>query len=194
LSLNSKDSANSNSIATILIIALVFLLAVLLLLALPWPHLIYDPAPPDIFQITRINYYLASDGINYVGFVSIANTESKDYRNRYIRVSTYVNDKLANCHIPTLNNDLFISQAVHTGVTRLHGVGTWGDKDYATSVWPAHSEISIEYKKGTLRPGDRVTLEFFDTTTNQLLSRDTYPDTIDNTKRLMRLYLNRQGV
>ena len=194
MSLKPKDSAHSNPIAIILLIALVFLLALLLLQGLPWPHHFSDPAPPDVFQITHINYYLASDGIHHVGIVSIANTESKDIRNRYIRVITYVNDKLADCNIPTLNNELFISQAVHTGVTRLHGAGTGGDKRYATSVWYGLSEISIEYKQGIMRPGDRVTLEFFDTRTNQLLSRDTYPDSEDNAEKWMKLYLSRQGV
>lgn len=191
MSPHPNENAGSNTIGVMLMIGVTIILAaILLLLALQLPNLLYDPTVPDIFQITDIKYTLASDGIHYVGLVCVSNTDSKNYRNRYLGVNTYINDKPADCNIPTLNNDLFVSEAVHTGVIRLHGVGTWGNKDYPTSVWPAQSEISIEYKTGRLHPGDRVTLEFFDTTNDQLISRDTWPHGNDNTEKWMRLYLN----
>jgi hypothetical protein len=172
----------------------IILAALLVALVLPLLNLSYDPTVSDIFQITNIKYTLAGDGIHYIGLVRVSNTDTKNYRNRYLSVYTYVNDRPSDCNIPTLNNDLFISQAVHTGVIRLHGVGTLGNKDYPTSVWPAHSDISIEYKTGRLHPGDRVTLEFFDTTTNQLISRDTWPHGNDNMEKWMRLYFNHRDV
>jgi hypothetical protein len=169
------------------------LLALLVLLAIQLPNLWYDPTVPNVFRITRIDYYPAADGVNYVGFVVIANTDAQDYRNRYLMVKTYINGNPTDCYVPTLNNDLFCSQAVHSGVAHLWGVGTWGDMKSPLSVWPADSEISIEYAKGKLRPGDRVTLEFFNTKTNQLISQDTYPHENENQEKMMRLYFSRQG-
>ena len=143
-----------------MIVVTIILAALLMHLALQLPNLSWNPTAPDIFQITNIKYTLAGDGIHYIGLVCVSNTDSKNYRNRYLRVNTYVNDKPSDCNIPTLNNELFISQAVHTGVIRLHGVGTLGNKDYPTSVWPAHSDISIEYKTGRLHPGTGLPWNF----------------------------------
>ncbi len=152
----------------------IILAVVILLLALQFATFGYDPTLPDIFKISRIQYTLSSDGINYIGLIVVMNSGTGNIRNRYVKVNTYVNDNPQDCRIPTLNNDLFCSSD-HTGVARLYGVGTWGNKNSPLSVWPAKSEISIEYKKGKMRPGDRVTLEFIDTNTGQIISRDTYP-------------------
>jgi hypothetical protein len=174
--LQEPDRASSPVIGIVLIIGIVFIIAMLVLLMCLGFQMPYgDPSSPDVFRITRITFILDSDGINYVGFVTITNTDSINYRNRFLKVKTYINGNLADCNIPTLNNDLFCTLN-HNGVRRLWGVGTWGNRNFPTSVWPAQSDISIEYKKGRLHPGDRVTLEFIDTTTNQILSRDTYPE------------------
>jgi hypothetical protein len=187
-----EDAAESPLGAILAVLITVILALLVLLMALQLPNLWYDPTVPDIFQITDIKYTLSADGVNYIGLVDIYNSDSKNYRNRYLRINTYVNDNPADCNIPTLNNELFISQAVHTGVSHLSGVGTTGGKDSPLSVWPANSGISIEYKKGRLHPGDNVKLEFVDTTTNHLISRDTYPHTNGIQERCMRLYFNHQ--
>jgi len=180
LSLSSgSDQATSPVIGVVLTIGIVFLLILLVLLMCLGFHMPQgDAQVPDIFKIATITYIPDSDGIHYRGFVTVTNTEPKDYRNRYLKVITYVNDNHANCNIPTLNNDLFCTIS-HDGVWHLWGVGTHGSPDSPTSVWPAGSDISIEYSKGRLHPGDRITLEFIDTTTNQVLSRDTYPHTTE---------------
>jgi hypothetical protein len=172
-----SDQASSPVFAVVLLIGIVFILAMLVLLmclGFQMPH--GDPSVPTVFKIARITYILDSDRINYVGFVTVTNTDSINYRNRFLKVNTYINGDPADCNIPTLNNDLFCTLS-HNGVRRLWGVGTWGNRNFPTSVWPAQSEITIEYKKGKLHPGDRVTLEFIETTTNQIISRDTWPHT-----------------
>jgi hypothetical protein len=182
-----NDKAGSQITGIILTLGIVIILAMLmLLLCLGFRMPTEDPSVPVIFRIATITYFIDSDGIHYRGFVTITNTDSKNYPNKYLKVVTYVNDNPANCNIPTLNNDLFCSIG-HNGVWHLWGVGTHGPPNSSTSVWPAGSDISIEYTKGRLRPGDRVTLEFIDSTTNQIISRDTYPHT---TERSVRWFYN----
>jgi hypothetical protein len=173
------DRGSSHIIGIVLLTGITILIALLvLLMCLGFQMPAANPSAPDIFKIVRITYTLDGDGINYVGFVTITNTDAINYRNRYLSVNTYINDNPADCTIPTLNNDLFCTLN-HNGVRRLWGVGTWGNRNFPTSVWPAQSDISIEYKKGRLHPGDRVTLEFIDTTNNRIISRDTWPHTTD---------------
>jgi len=177
--LPEPDRAGSPVTGIILMMGITILIAMLvLLMCLGFRMPTADPSVPVIFRIATITYIADSDGIHYRGFVTITNTESKNYRNTYLKVVTYVNGNHANCNIPTLNNDLFCNIG-HNGVWHLWGVGTHGSPNSPTSVWPAGSDISIEYSKGRLYPGDSITLEFIDTTTNQIISRDTYPHTTD---------------
>jgi hypothetical protein len=175
-------------------IGIVFILAMLvLLICLGYQMPQGDPSFPVIFRIATITYIADSDGIHYRAFVTVTNTASINYRNRYLKVVTYVNGNNANCNIPTLNNDLFCTLN-HDGVWHLYGVGTWGNRDFPTSVWPGHSDISIEYKKGIIQPGDSVTLDVIDTRTNQIISRDTYPEQKKYTTRwFYNYFLNPQA-
>jgi len=156
------------------------------------PNLGYNPTVPNIFRIDHIRHTDTNNRMTYESYVVISNTDSKDYLSRHLRVNTYINGNPANCKIPTLNNDLFC-RSDHTGVYQLWGVGTQGNRDSRLSVWPAHSDIAIEYNHGTLHPGDQLTLEFIDTTTDQVISRDTYPHTDENQEKLMQLYFSYQG-
>ncbi len=167
------ERASSPVIGVLLLIGITFILAMLVLVLCSGFRL-PSAGPDDIFRIKTITYIPDTSGTGIRGLVTVSNTGSKDYRNRYLGVITYVNGARANCNIPTLNNELFCSLN-HYGVWHLSGVGTWGNKDFPTSVWPGHSDIAIEYKKGIMRPGDRVTLEVIDTTTNRVISRDTFP-------------------
>jgi hypothetical protein len=152
-----------------------------------------DPPVPTIFKIASITYIPDSSGIHVRGFVTITNTRPENYRNRYLKVITYVNRRQANCNIPTLNNNLFIPLN-HYGVWHLWGVGTHGPPNSPTSVWPANSDISIEYKKEIMHPGDTITLEFIDSTTNQIISRDTWPHTTErDTQWFYNYFLNHQA-
>jgi hypothetical protein len=176
---SAPDHATSPVTGVLLLIGITIILVMLvLLLCLGFRLPVGETSIPAVFKITKITYTPDSNGINSVGLVTISNTDSINYRNRYLKVITYVNGNLADCNIPTLNNDWFCTLN-HNGVSRLWGVGTWGNRNFQTSVWPAGSDISIEYKKGRLHPGDRVTLEFVDTRTNQIISSDTYPHTTE---------------
>jgi flagellin-like protein len=188
------DRAGSPIIGSILIIAIIIIGAMLLLLmCLGFQMPQGDPTVPVVFRINTISYIADSDGIHYRGFVTVTNTESKNYRNRYLKVVTYVNGNNANCNIPTLNNNLFCTTG-HDGVWHLWGVGTHGSPDSSISVWPAGSDISIEYTKGRLHPGDHVTLEFIDTTTSQIISRDTWPHSdIHNAQWFYNNFLSHQA-
>jgi hypothetical protein len=188
-----SDQASSPVIAVVLLIGIVFILAMLVLLiclGFQMPHA--DPSVPDVFKIASITYIPDSSRTHVRGFVVITNTGTEDYQNTYLKVITYVNGEKANCYIPTLNNKLFIPN--HYGVWLLRGVGTHGTPYSPTSVWPAKSQISIEYKKEIMHPGDRITLEFIDTTTNQTISRDTWPHTTGRDARwFYNYFLNPQA-
>jgi len=174
--LSEPDRASSPVLGIVLLIAITVILALLVLLmcnGFLMPR--GDQSVPIIFKIASITFIPDSDRVNVRGFVTLTNTQSVNYRNRYLKVITYVNGRDANCNIPTLNNDLFCTLN-HNGVWHLYGVGTQGNRNNPISVWPGHSDISIEYKKGMLHPGDTVTLEFIDTRTNQIISRDTWPE------------------
>jgi hypothetical protein len=162
-------------VGIILLTGITVILAMLVLIlcsGFQMPH--GDPSGPTVFKIAAVTFIPDSDRVNVRGFVTLTNTRSENYRNRYLKVITYVNGRKADCNIPTLNNHLF-STLNHFGVWHLWGVGTWGNRDNPLSVWPGHSDISIEYKKGMLHPGDTVTLEIIDTRTNRVVSRDTWP-------------------
>lgn len=135
-----------------------------------------DQSVPAIFRIKSVTFVSDKDGTNERGFVTLTNTQTKNYRNRYLRVVTYINGEKSSSNIPTLNNELFCKSG-HTGVWHLWGVGTWGGMNSATSVWPGSSDISIEYSKGILHRTDSITIEVLDTRTNRILSRDSYPGT-----------------
>ena len=192
--LPEPDRASSPVTGVVLLICITVILAMLVLLLCLGFHLPSDDSKvPVIFRIATITYISDSDGINVRGYVTVTNTRSDNYRNRFLKVVTYVNGTMATCNIPTLNNDLFCTLN-HNGVWHLYGVGTWGNRDSPTSVWPGHSDISIEYKKGILRPGDCVTLEVIDTTTNRIISRDTYPHTTTrDVQWFMNYFLNPQA-
>ena len=192
--LPESDRASSPITGVVLLIGITVILAMLVLLLCFGFHLpSADSSVPAIFRIATITYIPDSDGINVRGYVTVTNTRSDNYRNRFLKVVTYVNGTIANCNIPTLNNDLFCTLN-HNGVWHLYGVGTWGNRNSPTSVWPGHSDISIEYKKGVLCPGDCVTLEVIDTTTNRIISRDTYPhSTTRDVQWFMNYFLNPQA-
>jgi hypothetical protein len=171
-----SERAGSPIIGSILVLGILFILVLLvLLMCLGFQMPAVDPPVPGIFKIVSLTFIPDSSGTQVRGVVTVTNTQSENYRNRNLRVITYVNGRKANCNIPTLNNQLFCSLN-HYGVWHLSGVGTHGNKDHPSSVWPSHSDIAIEYKKGILHPGDNITLEVMDTMTNRIISRDTWPE------------------
>ena len=191
--LPESDRASSPLTGIILITGITIILAMLVLLMCLGFQLPQGDSVPDIFRIASVTYIPDSDGIHFRAFVTVTNTQSHHFRNRYLRVITYVNDRKANCNIPTLNNDLFCSSN-HDGVWHLWGLGTHGQRDSYLAIWPGNSDIAIEYSKGVMHKGDSITLEFIDTRTDQIISRDTYPQPEKyDTKWFYNYFLNPQA-
>ncbi len=188
-----RDSGSSPIVAVLLLVGITIVLAMLVLIlcnGLLSQNI--DSSVPVIFRITSVKFITDSGGTGVRGFVTLTNTASKNYQNRYLGVVTYVNGRKADCNIPTLNNQLFCSLN-HYGVWHLYGVGTWGNKDSPTSVWPGHSDIAIEYRNGIMRPGDHLAIEVIDTTTGRIISRDTYPQGSPDAQWFYRRFLNPQA-
>jgi hypothetical protein len=159
-----------------MMLVIVFTLVILVLLFCLEFHLPQgDDQVPVVFKISSVSFVHDTSGKNVRGIVSLTNTRSENYRNRYLMVITYVNGRNANVNIPTLNNDMIINGTNHAGLYHLWGVGTNGGMNSPLALWPGNSAISIEYSKGIIRPGDTIILEVFDTKTGQIISRDTYP-------------------
>lgn len=170
-----QEHAGSPVIGAVLLVGITVVLAMIVLLMCSGFRLpAAESAVPDIFRITSVTFISDSSGSGVRGYVTLTNTRDTSYRNRYLSVITHINGARANCNIPTLNNELFCSLN-HYGVWHLYGVGTRGNKNFPTSVWPGNSDISIEYRKGIIRPGDTITIEVVDTTSSRIISRDTFP-------------------
>lgn len=192
--LPASDHAVSPVTGVILLLVITIIAAILVLLlclGFQMPH--GEPQVPIVFKISSVTYIPDADGIHTRGYVTVTNTCPENYRNRFLKVITYVNGREANCNIPTLNNDLFIT-INHDGVWHLWGLGTHGNRNSPLALWPGNSDIAIEYRKEILKPGDSVTLEVFDTRTGQILSRHTWPEQKKyTTKWFYNYFLNPQA-
>lgn len=165
-------------------IALVIVLAALvLLLALQFPHLMYyDPTVPTVFEITKIRH--DNNGVlNYESYMVVQNIGESPYDNRYLYAKTYRNGQHLPCDLPTLNGNKYIPTH-HFWIQNMGGLGT---NDF---LWYPGATIFINFAQGTFHPDDIVEFEVYDRTTNQLISRDTWPDTNGNSEKWMRLYFN----
>jgi hypothetical protein len=183
-------------IGVILTLAITVALAALVLLMVPqMPHLWQEPDVPAIFEITRIRHTDKYERMTFESRVTLKNTAKTGYQNWNLYVITYVNGKKIPAEIPTLNADEQIHDTHHHGVQVLEGEGTEGSRAKGNAVWTAGERLAIDYNDGTIRPGDRVSIEIYDATTKKIISRDTYPHTEEsNQEKMMELYLSRQGV
>jgi len=186
----STDSAFSDRIGNILmIIIVIFAALVILLFALQFHISMDNPRVPCIFEITKVRH-LSEEGImNEDSYVVLQNTDTKAYDNWNLYAFTYINDNRITAEIPTLNDDEFISSIHHYGVQYIRG-GT-GSRTKHTALWYPQGSIGIDYNDHTIHPGDRVTIEIYDRTTCQLISRDTFPHSDTKTRELMDEYFNR---
>jgi hypothetical protein len=180
----TNNDAAASPLGVILAVAITIILALLvLLMALQLPNLWYDPTVPDIFQITKIG------GINPYGnfdenYVVVMNTGDTAYDNRNVSAKVYRNgDHLPD--IPYINEHKFLPVKPN-GIRLTGGAGT---DNY---LWNPNARIYIDFSQGTLHPRDTVQFDVYDRTTNQLISRDTYPHANAIQERCMRLYFNHQ--
>ena len=94
--LPEPDRASSPVTGVILLICITVILAMLVLLLCLGFHLpSADSSVPVIFRIATITYISDSDGTSVRGYVTVTNTQSENYRNRFLKVVTYVNGTMA---------------------------------------------------------------------------------------------------
>ncbi len=157
-------------------VGIVFILAMLVLLmclGFQLPH--GDADVPDIFKIIRVNHFDDNGKLDYNSYVILRNTGKNSFQNRYLSVKLFVNGAQVNCNLMTLNGEEFCS-SLHFGVQNIGGPGTKGNKAYSTARWYEGQEIFIDFSDGTFRPGDSICIEIYDSMTNRIISRDTYPE------------------
>jgi hypothetical protein len=162
------------------------LAGIVLLLLLQYQISLSDQRVPCVFEITEIQH--TRDGMAETSFVVLINTDTKAYENWNLYAFTYVNDHRIAAELPTLNSYELISSVHHYGVRDL--VGSWGRRENHDAFWYSKARLSIDYNDHTIHPGDRVTIEIYNRTTNQLISRDTFPHTDTKTREMMDEYFN----
>ncbi|MDP2797362.1 MAG: type IV pilin [Methanoregula sp.] len=152
----------------ILSIAITMMLAVLVLLLFHMPSFaLLDSEVPAIFKITKIRHTNEKGILNYDSYMVVINSGGTGYENQNLYAKTYKNGIPLDCVISTMNGHDFISSQ-HFGVQNLAGFGAKG------VTWYPNAMIWIDYTDKTFHPGDEVTLEVFDNTTNKIISRHMY--------------------
>ena len=111
------DRASSPVIGVFLVIGITFILAMLVLILCSGYRFL---AGSDVryFPDENDNLHPGYSRNSNTGSRTVSDTGSKDYRNRYLGVITYVKRARANCNIPTLNNELFCSLKAFVGFER----------------------------------------------------------------------------
>ncbi len=155
-------------------VMITLLLAVLvLLIAIPMPYL-YDVSVPSIFKITKIRHDDGAGHMKFDSYMVLKNTGNSNYDNWNLFVLTYIDGEQIPAEIPTLNANEQAADHVHHLVQTLGGLGASGSKKKGNAKWPPGASLSIDYKDGTFHPGDMVTIEVYNKTTKQIISRDLY--------------------
>ena len=164
-----NSGATSPVMGSILCIAITMMLAVLVLLLFQIPNLflMQDSEVPAIFKITTIRHTNENGILNYDSYMVVVNSGVKGYENQNLYAKTYKDGTQLNCIISTMNGNKFISSQ-HFGVQNLAGFGAKG------VTWYPNAMIWIDYTDMTFHPGDEVTLEVFNSTTNQIISRHMF--------------------
>lgn len=156
-----QDNATSPVIGVVLNLAIVFILALLVLLLFQMPNFTsQETGVTEIFKITNIIH-----DTNFDSSMIVKNVGTIGYKNKNIYAKTYRNGVELDCIISTLNGNKFISSH-HFGIQYLAGM--------SGQTWYSNAAIRIDYADRTFRPGDLITFEVFDNTTNQIISRSTY--------------------
>ena len=66
-------------------------------------------------------------------------------------------------------NGKIVDSSVHTGIVLIGGDGS---KDFS---WYSGETLYIDYKEGKIGSRDNIQLDMYDKTTDQIISRDTWP-------------------
>jgi len=192
----NNDVAFSSAQAVLILVAITFILAALvLLMTIPLPHLFSNPTVPAIFVITDIRHTDKFGQMNEEGWVVLKNSGPGNYQNWNLFALTYVNGNKIPAEIPTLNAYQLAHTVNHHGVHLLDGLGSSGTREKHNAVWVSGASLAIDFNNHCIKPGDEVTIEIYNVTSGEIISRDTYPHTEEsNQEKMMNLYLSRQGV
>lgn len=173
---HEPDRAGSLIIGIILMIGITIILAMLLFfICLGFSLLQSEASVPTIFRITNVVHTNEYGKMNRESYVVLKNIRKESYRNRYLSVKLYVNDVQVKMNLPTLNGDASCS-SLHYGVSKIGGKGSEGDMDKSVSKWYPDQSIWIDFSDGTFGPADTIRIEVFDSTTGNIISRDTWPE------------------
>jgi hypothetical protein len=174
--LPEPDRASSHVTGIILMAGITFILAIMVLLTcLGFLMSQGDARVPDIFKIITVNHFDNNGKLDYNSYVVLKNTAKKSFSNRYLYVKLIVNGVPSDARLPTLNGYAFCNSD-HTGIKNIGGPGTKGNMEYSIARWYEGQDIFIDFNDGTFRPGDTICIEVYDSMTNKLISRDTYPE------------------
>lgn len=190
-----SEQGSSVAQATILLVAITFALgAMVLLISVPLPISLPEEHVPAIFVITEIIHLNKYGQMIEEGWVVLKNTGPADYNNLDLYAITYVNGKKIPAEIPCLNANRIKQITNHHGIEFLEGYGASGTKENHNAFWISGATLAINYNNHSIRPGDVVTIEIYNSVSNTIISRDTYPHTEESQKeRMMKDYLSRQG-
>jgi hypothetical protein len=187
-----KETANSHSIGIVLLIVISILLAALVLLMFQMPDMRWEDVP-TVFEITRVRDVNDYGKMTEDSYVVLVNSGSVRYNNWNLYALTYINGVRIPAEIPTLNAYEQTNDHNHHGVQNLFGPGASGSKRDHDGVWNPNGLLAINYNDHTIHPGDSITIEIYDKTTSQIISRDTWPHTGGNTKKWMNLLFSHRG-
>jgi hypothetical protein len=158
-------------------LAITIIIVALILAALfGFFNFFYDPSVPCVFQILNIKHTNDYGVMKNEGLVSLQNIGTNDYLNWNLYAKTYVNDVPIEAKITTMNADETINSD-HDGFQWIKGPGTHGASHSSIAKWYSGQPAWINYNNGKIRPGDKVTIEFYDKSTGRIISRDTWPHT-----------------
>ncbi|PKL58412.1 MAG: hypothetical protein CVV34_02420 [Methanomicrobiales archaeon HGW-Methanomicrobiales-5] len=186
-SIAKKNEATSPVIGGILTIAITMVLAVLILLLCHIPNFaLPDTEAPAIFKITNIRHTNENGILNYDSYMVVINSGEITYNTQNLYAKTYRNGILLDSVITTMNGHDFISSH-HFGIQYI--VGMTGQK------WNSQQRIGIDFKDRTFHPDDVVIFEVYDITTDQIISRDTYPHKTEHDAQwFYHYFINHQAV
>ena len=162
-------------------------LAVLILLLCHIPNFaLPDTEAPAIFKITNIRHTNENGILNYDSYMVVINSGEITYNTQNLYAKTYRNGILLDSVITTMNGHDFISSH-HFGIQYI--VGMTGQK------WNSQQRIGIDFKDRTFHPDDVVIFEVYDITTDQIISRDTYPHKTEHDAQwFYHYFINHQAV
>lgn len=164
------DRGSSQIIAISLMVAVVCALAAIVLaMLLMLPSLAWgDEEVPKIFTITSVSHVdEKTRAPNLDSRVVVLHTGMTPYQNSDLMAKFFKNGQPVRCTIKTLHGEDFIPSH-HFGIQTISGEGCKG------STWLPGERVAFDFTDRTFSPGDEVTVEIYDTTTEKILSRHKY--------------------